>query len=410
MKSNLIILMTLLGLPFFASTGFAEPTIKYNAQGMMTWTKFQTFENVLSTTPYTKTEVDLPVLELSIEYYLDPHSEIEIEVEFEHGGTGSTLEYDPFEEFGEFETEQEAGGEVVLSEFYYRKKLNGLRWLKIGKLPLPVSLGNFQESFFNYNSVYGSSGEQYMLPTDWHEIGVEYHQLFGSYGFKLLIVNGLNSEFFRKYNWIGGGYQKRFETINSDDLAGVMTLEYGDLLTGNGIALALYSGDTRGNRYKQNKLSESAHVQLVSLLASWTFGHVGLRAQSITGTLTNSDKVSLANSSLASSVNPGAFASLGHKAFLNSIELSYNTLQDDDQTLQAFVAFDQVDTMAEVEGAILKDDGYNRLISSFGMRWRWDEIMFLKLQQSKFSNALDGVPDTQSTTLAFGFDLAGLNL
>jgi hypothetical protein len=41
--------------------------------------------------------------------------EAELEVEFEHGGTGSALELE-YEEFGEFEQEVEKGGEVLVEE------------------------------------------------------------------------------------------------------------------------------------------------------------------------------------------------------------------------------------------------------------------------------------------------------
>src|SRR5215475_11577129 len=62
--------------------------------------------------------VDLERLVLEGVYAPTPRLSFEAEVELEHGGTGASIEFDPFEEFGEFETEIEKGGEVVVEELH----------------------------------------------------------------------------------------------------------------------------------------------------------------------------------------------------------------------------------------------------------------------------------------------------
>ena len=61
-------------------------------------------------------EFDAERLELYMGYDITPRISVKAEIEFEHGGTGVTKEFDKFEEFGEFETEVEAGGEVKLEQ------------------------------------------------------------------------------------------------------------------------------------------------------------------------------------------------------------------------------------------------------------------------------------------------------
>src|SRR5262245_54380322 len=56
-------------------------------------------------------------LVLELEQELPGDVELEAEVEFEHGGTGAAREVE-YEEFGEFETEVEKGGEVLVEELY----------------------------------------------------------------------------------------------------------------------------------------------------------------------------------------------------------------------------------------------------------------------------------------------------
>ncbi len=395
---------------FFFEKSFAEyPEFKSSLQGYITAKQYQTFEDVVTKTPYWKRQADLSTLELTGEYYINPKSEIEFEVEFEHGGTGSSLDYDPLEEFGEFEKEQDKGGEVVLSELYYRHALENMTWIKVGKFPVYVSLGNAQESFLQYATVVPVVGELSLLPSEWRELGVELQKRFGAFNSRLSLITGLNSEFFRKYNWIGGGYQKKFETINANSLAGTFVLEYGDVAADNGIATAIYYGEVSGNRYKQHKMSNDATVVLTSIFGSWSFDKIGMRGEFIQGFLSRSDEISLANASLTSSVNPGAFAPLGHSAQLEMLEIYYRFLQDDDSSLKGFANYQHVDSMKTVEGSILRDDRYNQVISTLGFMQTWEKVMFLKFEYGKYSNALAGLADTAQYQVAFGFDWHGFN-
>jgi hypothetical protein len=56
--------------------------------------------------------LDLVRFVLELSYAFDPTLQFETEIEFEHGGTGGTMELE-YEEFGEYEIEIEKGGEVV---------------------------------------------------------------------------------------------------------------------------------------------------------------------------------------------------------------------------------------------------------------------------------------------------------
>ncbi len=397
-----------------ASSAFAQeyPQFTQTLKGLMTYRQFETFERAALTTPYTRKTFDLNVLELKAEYKINPKSELEFEIEFEHGGTGSTLEYDGLEEFGEFETELEKGGEVVVGELYYRATLPNQTWIKVGKIPIPVSLSNVQESYLLYPSVFTSSLEPSMIAPEWREMGVEFQKRWETdINVRLLVTSGLNSELFRKHNWVGGGYQKRFEDVNGENVAGTVVVEYGNVARDNGIAASLYYGETSGNRFKRNKLDVSAAVTLGSVYGRWTFfDDLEIRGQAIQGTLTHSDKVSLANNTLAAALNPGAYSSLGHKAQLEMGEISYRFLNDDESSSKVFASYQHVDTMVEVEGSILRDDRFNQAASSFGLMQVWQKIFFVKAQYTKNSNALAALPSMDEYIVGFGFDWYGFNL
>lgn len=63
------------------------------------------------------------------------------EIEFEHGGTGSAIEYEA-EEAIEFEQEQERGGEVELEQFWIQKSFGRFANIRVGHIVVPVGLTN----------------------------------------------------------------------------------------------------------------------------------------------------------------------------------------------------------------------------------------------------------------------------
>ncbi|HNG07321.1 MAG TPA: hypothetical protein PKU98_12525, partial [Saprospiraceae bacterium] len=53
---------------------------------------------------------------LDLDYHWTPRISLSTEIEFEHGGTGVDVEFDRFEEFGEFEYEVSKGGEIKIEQ------------------------------------------------------------------------------------------------------------------------------------------------------------------------------------------------------------------------------------------------------------------------------------------------------
>ncbi len=405
-------LLVYLILSALVTTSKAEeiyPNLDQKIKGYMTYRENQTYENVVTTTPFNKKTLDLNVLELEAEYETSIHSKFEFEIEIEHGGTGSSLEYEPLEEFGEFESEIEKGGEVILSKIFYRHEYENQNFVQVGKMAVPISLSNWKSSFLDYSSVEASAAEAALIPNEWNEVGIQYQKKFSEadINIRLLLSSGLNSEFFRKYNWVAGGYQKKFERINAENLAATLAVEYGSIFSGKGLAMAFYYGDTSKNRFKKNKLQDEAVLLITSVFGAWNWKDFEVRSQFIKGSLSNSDKVSLANATLTTSVNPGIFSSIGAEAQIEMIELAYVIHKNDVSFLKSFVSYEHVDSMQTVKGSILKDDRYNKVFSSLGLMKKWDNVFFTKFQYTKHSNALTGLLPTNEYQLAFGFDWTG---
>lgn len=80
------------------------------------------------------------------------------EIEFEHGGTGSAIEYEA-EEAIEFEQEQEKGGEVELEQFWIQKSFGKFLNIRAGHIVVPVGLTNAYHEPLNFFTVYRPEGE-----------------------------------------------------------------------------------------------------------------------------------------------------------------------------------------------------------------------------------------------------------
>lgn len=378
------------------------PEFEFKSYGYIVFGQRETFKSVQNLEPFVRREMDLAEIAFEGEYEISPTAEIEFEIEIEHGGVGSAIEFDPFEEFGEFESEIEKGGEVVLHELYYTKFFNKYKSaLKIGKFPVFISLGSVITKPSRYASILVSDVEARMIPLGWTEMGVQFEHQMGPVKARLGLANGLNSEFFRSYSWVGGGYQRHFETTNGDDLAAIASLELGDVSKGRGFAISRYYGDTTGNRYKIDKLTEPATVMLLSFMGAYKYKNVGFMGQLIQGELENSDLVSQKNATLGGLAKPKAFSPLGHIAVLQTAQISYDVAED----FTFFVKAEHVDTFAEIQGNIAKNPRYDVNKRGGGFVWFFDTAAFLKAQYLREKTNLVGLPETYQMNFAFGFDL-----
>lgn len=376
------------------------PKFEYKAYGYISLTQHETFKTVQNLEPIVRRKMDLAEFAFEGEFHLTENSKVEFEVEIEHGGVGTTIEFDPFEEFGEFEQEIEKGGEVVLNEVFYKKTFNNTT-LKVGKFPVYISLGSILTKPHRYPTILASDLEGRMIPLGWTETGVQLERKLGPFTARAGVVTALNSEFFRTYSWVGGGYQRHFETMNADELATLLSIELGSVAKGSGVALAAYRGNSSANRYKMDKLKDSAQVEILTLMGNYKYGNFGISGEWIQGELENSDKVATANASLAGLAKPKAFAPLGSKAVLQAVQLSY----DFDPDLTIYTKHEHVNTFADVEGNINKNPRYDVTRKSAGLMWMWDTAAFMKVQYAREKTELFGLPETYQASIAFGFDL-----
>ena len=356
------------------------------------------------TDPERRAQIDVERLVIAPKFQMSEAIRLEAELELEHGGTGITMEFDKFEEFGEFETEVEKGGEVIVEKlaavFEIRPALN----LRIGHIIVPVGLTAKRHRPQHYFTTTRPESESNLIPTIWHENGIELFGKAGALSYQAQVVNGLDSTGFSSRRWIVGGHQLRFETANAEDLALVGRVDY-TIVDGTVFGISGYYGDSADNRPKPD-LQVDAHVSIVDLHGFYEVGALKVHGMFLYGTLENSDLISKTNRNLSNNLNVKR-TPVGSRASGGYLEVGYNLLTlfksslIAEAVLDLFVRYDNYDTMAEVEGDIFDNPRWERQTWTFGVNYHPHPQLVFKGHYS--ARRLGTEVENEENTFALGF-------
>jgi len=335
---------------------------------------------------------------LNIYLYYDFTDKIQFktEIEFEHGGTGVTMELDKFEEFGEYEVELEAGGEVKIDQlnilFKYKPWLN----FRIGRVKLYMGNASKLDLPTDYFTGQRSSMESALLPIGWYENGIEILGDLGknkTFSYKAFLVNGLSSVGFTSANWIKRGHQQRFETINAENLAISGRFDY-NLPNGGFVGISAYHGGSNKNRPKPDLENTKGAVSIADFHFNIEQENWKVRGMALYGNLQNSDKISRANRNLSNALNvkrtPVAKNALGYY-----IEGAYDLLSlkkiNTEKQLFLFGRYDFYDSMYKTAGVILNNPRWERSVITVGANYFITPHIVFKAHYAVNSLGVDAV-------------------
>ena len=176
-----------------------------------------------------RNSISIPRFVLAFDYKFNSQWVLGAEIEFEAGGTGSAYEIENTEN-GEYEMEVEKGGEVALEQFHITRLIHPAFNVRAGHLIVPVGLTNEHHEPINFFGTSRPEGETTILPSTWHENGIEVFGTFGRgytrFNYQALVVAGLNANGFDRNTWVAGGKQGLFETDNFTSPGYVARLNY----------------------------------------------------------------------------------------------------------------------------------------------------------------------------------------
>ena len=125
-----------------------------------------------------RNSISIPRFVLAFDYKFNPKWILGAEIEFEAGGTGMAIELENSEN-GEYETEVEKGGEVALEQFHITRLILPAFNVRVGHVIVPVGLTNTHHEPINFFGTSRPEGETSILPSTWHETGIEFYGTFG---------------------------------------------------------------------------------------------------------------------------------------------------------------------------------------------------------------------------------------
>lgn len=295
---------------------------------------------------YRETHLDLSRFSLFVGTNITERISFTGEIEFEHGGTGVAREVE-WEEFGEYETEIEKGGEVVLEQaFLEGKVIDGIS-LRAGHLLVPVGMTTMYHTPNLFSSTRRPESESQILPSIWHENGVELVLAKGDFHARLQAVTGLDSTGFSSSRWIAGGTQRTFERPLVNDIATVMAVDYLGL-PGTVVGASVYTSGTNRNRPKRDLYDTEGRVVLGDVHVRYQNGPLKLRGLLLAGYLQNAAAITRANATLSSALGASRTA-VGRAAYAAWFEAAYDVIPllgvPSRQRLEPFARLDLYDSM-----------------------------------------------------------------
>lgn len=308
---------------------------------------------------------DIPELSFSIGYNFGKGWSFNTEIEYEHGGVGTAYEKEA-EEGGEWEAETEKGGEVTMEELWIQKSFAKWANLRAGHLVVPVGLNNSAHDPFNYFTVYNPEGESTILPSTWHQTGLDLWGIYKDFRYEVQFLAGLNADGFSTSTWVNGGTTSpvEFEVATKYGIA-LRIDNYS--LPGLRLGLSGYYGHTQGNTFP----AEETQVQYKGALAVGCFDFTYyannwiIRGQADYGYLGDTDNLMLLYNRL-NKVSPyHNTARISSNAYAVGIEAGYdifsqiNKMKKENQKMYIFGRYETYNACADSK---TKDKyGYNKV-------------------------------------------------
>ncbi|MDR0429787.1 MAG: hypothetical protein LBH58_04830 [Tannerellaceae bacterium] len=352
---------------------------------------------------------DLPHVVLYMSYDFGKGWKMSTEIEFEHGGTGTTYEIEN-SETGEYETEIEKGGEVALEQFWIEKRFANTAHLRVGHVIVPVGLTNMYHMPTEFFSVLRPEEEAMILPCTWHETGLSFWGQIPHWRYEAMFIAGLDAERFNNANWINGGSVTPYEFKIANRYAGAFRI---DNYSVKGLRLGLsgYYGYSAGNSLKQDRYKDvDGAVSIGAFDAVYDDHHVLARANVVYGHLDDSYKISMINKKMPNA-SPSPGTDVGSGALAWYVEAGYDILsffpdrKNKGDKFYVYGHYGFYDSMYETSTKITPKSWTEKRIISGGINYFPMKGLVVKAEYAmrKFKTPYNGEP-----TISLGVGYSGL--
>ncbi len=294
---------------------------------------------------------DIPHAVIYIGYDFGKGWRMQSEIEFEHTGTGSSVEKE-YTEAGEWETEIEKGGEVELEQFWIEKTFFPYLNFRIGHMVVPVGGLNNAHEPLNFFTVYRPEGEYTILPSTWHDTGISVWGQAGKWKYTAMVVAGLDAFMFDRDNFVknGAGSTYEFKVANNYGFAGRID---NTSIRNLRLSFSGYFGNSMHNSYPNDmRNTRYADIKGTTVIGSFDFvyksDYLTVRGNADYGHLTDASTISSLKRNLTSNNAPYKKNPVGKAADAFGVEAGYDILhffspKDKEQRVYVFGRYEYYD-------------------------------------------------------------------
>jgi hypothetical protein len=352
--------------------------------------------------------VDLPHVVLFFDYEVGHGWKVAGEIEFEHGGTGSTYEIE-YTEAGEYEYEIEKGGEVALEQFWVEKSWSTYANLRMGHIIVPIGVTNQYHMPTDFFSVLRPEEESAILPCTWHETGVSLWGQTKHWRYETQFVAGLDAERFSNVGWISGGAVSPYEFKIANRYAGVLRVDNFSI-DGLRVGVSGYFGFSAKNTLKQERYGKvNGAVAIAAVDATYDKGAVKAKGNLVYGHLGDSYTISNTNRRMPSA-SPSPRTDVAKDVISYYVEAGYDLLTLAPQyhgngKLYLYAHYGFYDSMYKTVASVTPKEWCEKQIFSAGLNYFPTNQLVVKAEYMlrKFKQPFNDEP-----TLSIGVGFNGL--
>lgn len=272
---------------------------------------------------------DIPHAVIYLGYDFGKGWTMQTEIEFEHTGTGSSVEKE-FTEAGEWETEIEKGGEVELEQFWIQKSFFPQLNVRMGHVIVPVGGLNNAHEPLNFFTVYRPEGEFTILPSTWHDTGISIWGKAGNWKYEALMVAGLDAFMFDRDNFIKNGAGSPFEFKVANNYGFAARID-NTSISNLRLSLSGYAGNSMHNTYP-NDLTNTRYADIkgTTLIGSFDFQYKSdnliIRGNADYGHVSDASTISTVKRNMTANNAPYRKLPVGSAAVAAGMECGYDLL------------------------------------------------------------------------------------
>jgi hypothetical protein len=268
---------------------------------------------------------DLPHVAFSIGYTFNRKWKMYSEIEFEHGGTESAVELEA-DEAGEYESEIERGGEVVLEQFWIERNFSRAFNIRAGHIIVPVGYTSARHLPNEFFTVYRPEGENTIFPCTWHETGIAVWGVLGKWRYEAQLLPALDSELFGRQTWIHGGSASPYEFKVANKYAGALRVDNYSV-KGLRVGLSGYYGHSFNNGIQPSTADKYKNIAGAVTIGALDFEYSGyntlVRGYFDYGHLGDSEEISKYNKNLPKN-SPSPRTNVASEALCAGVEAGYD--------------------------------------------------------------------------------------